>query len=294
MLTTNGLDAINKYLAGQGRDWAGTLAVGALSSASTTISSSALQYELARYPVTFKSYRNVGGINQIVLKATIDPTADFDVYEIGIFPAKVDTDTYVDNFKVTAFSEVTGASSNWFYGNGNAATLVSASPSPRSGAYSVVLPVTTSSATNTASTSNLNIDSSNYSESDTLSMMYYVSSSFSAASVTVAMGDSAVPQNVWSSSTVVLGPSTASTFYGLALPLQTKSASITDPIISASVTFNGSSGSVILDYLKFVQGYQLSPEFQLVSRTTSASLTVPLFSKQYSQPMDIEYYIQVT
>lgn len=138
------------------------------------------------------------------------------------------------------------------------------------------------------------MDSSNYTEADTLSLLYYVSSSFSAASVTISLGDSAVPQNVWTSSVTVLGPTASGSFYAAsAIAMQTKPA-VTDPIISASVTFAGASGSVILDYLQFIQGAQLSADMQLVSRTTAATANTPLFSKQYSQPMDIEYYVQVT
>ena len=32
----------------------------------------------------------------------------------------------------------------------------------------------------------------------------------------------------------------------------------------------------------------------IVSRTISSSSTVPLISKAYGQPMELEYYIQVT
>ena len=78
------------------------------------------------------------------------------------------------------------------------------------------------------------------------------------------------------------------------MAMQAKSASLVDPLINASVTFYGSAGSVALDHLKFVSAAQLTSDFQLVSRTISSTTTTPLFTKNYSQPMDIEYYIQVT
>ena len=294
MLTTNGLDAINRFLVGQARDWAGTIGLGAINSASTTVSSSVLQYEIAKYPTTLKSYRNISGSNQIVIKATLDPSLDIDIYELGLFPARVDPETYFDNYKITTFSEYTGASTNWVYFNGTLATTASVAPSPRVGGFLTVIPVTTSSATNSASIGNMNFDSSNFSEADSLSLLFYVSSSISSTSVTVTFADSSASTQIWSSSTVVGGPYAASAFYVLSIPMQTKSASISDPINSMSITFYGSSGSVSLDYLKFIQGAQLSTDMQLVSRAISGSLTAPIVSKQYSQPMDIEYYIQVT
>jgi hypothetical protein len=75
MLTTNGLLFINQYLTGQVRYWSDSIAIGALSSSATTASTTALQYESYRYPVLFKSYATSGSVNQLILKATFDPTA---------------------------------------------------------------------------------------------------------------------------------------------------------------------------------------------------------------------------
>ena len=285
MLTANGLSAINAYLTGNGRDWAGTIAVGALNSVSTTSATQILQYELARYPTTFKSYRNISGSNQIVLKTTIDPATSFNIYEIGVFPAKVDLQSYFDNFKISNFTESSSGSSSWYVGANPAVTSNAIS---RSGAGAITLPIN-----NTASINNLYFDTSLWSDSDSLSLLYYTLSAVPSASITVTFGDSSISQNIWSSSTVGINSNTASTFYAINLPMLTKS-NILDPIMTASISFNGVSGSISLDHLKFVSSNTLTSDFQLTSRTISSTLTSPLFSKQYSQPMDIEYYIQVT
>lgn len=198
MLTANGLTSINSYLTGQSRDWAGTIAIGALNSIPTASSTQILQYELARYPVTFKSFRNISGSNQIVLKTTLDPAADFDIYEIGVFPAKVNAETYYDNSRISNFSELTGANSNWLYGNNaaNTASIVNSNPSPRSGGYMVVVPVTNSTTTNTIALNNLNYDSTLFTENDNLQILYYCNSTTTAASVSVAFGDSSDRKSV--------------------------------------------------------------------------------------------------
>ena len=296
MLTTNGLSSINAYLSGQSRDWAGTISVGALNSITTTASTQTLQYEIARYPVNFKSFRNVSGSNQIVLKTTLDPAADFDIYEIGIFPAKVDVETYYDHSRISNFSELTGTNSNWLYGNNSATTasIINAAPSPRSGGYMIVIPVTNSTTTNTIALNNLNYDSTLFTENDNLQILYYCNSTTAGASVNISFGDSSNPQNIWSSSTVNLGAITSGSFYSASLAMSTKVSTLLDPMITASVTFSGTSGSVMVDHMKFVSGNTLTTDFQLTSRTISSTTASPIFSKQYSQPMDIEYYIQVT
>jgi hypothetical protein len=293
MLTNNGLLVINQYLSGQTRDWGGSLALGLLSSSATTASTTTLQFETARYPTNFKAFRTVSGSNQIVLKATLDPTDDYDVYEIGIIPNKVDLSTYSDNYLITAFSETNGGSTNWFYNNGTLAVTSSATPSPRNGGYMVNVPVTTVGTTNTVYTGGLNFNSSAYSENDTLSILYYCSSAITAASISVIFGDNSPTQVTWSSSTASIASVASGAFYSASLAMQTK-PTITEPIINASVTVYGSGGSVAFDALKFVLGTQLTTDYQLVSRSISSTTTTPLFSKIYSQPMDIEYYIQVT
>jgi hypothetical protein len=292
MITANGLTAINSYLTGVTRDWAGTIAVGTLNSIPTSSGTQILQYEIARYPTSFKSYRNVSGVNQIVLKTTLDPGADFDIYEIGVFPAKVDPSNYFDNYKISTFSEINASSSMWVI-NGIAATTTLLNPSPRSGGYMVNLPITNSSTTSTASMGTLNFDSYLFTDSDTLNLLYYSASNVTNASVTVIFGDSSTPQNTWSSSVAIIPTAPSGAFYSVPLAMGTRSASLLDPLISASVTVLG-SGSILMDHLKFVSSNTLTTDLQLVSRTVSSTTTSPIFSKQYSQPMDIEYYIQVT
>lgn len=290
MITENGLMMINKYLTGQIKYWANTLVVGALSTTATASSTASLQYEIYRYPVNLKAYQSSGSVNQLLLKATIDPTAEFRAYEIGVIPVDVSPDTYYDHFSITGFSEVSGASSLWRV-NGAPVVSSSTSPSPRVGTLQTPLAVTTSTSTNTASIGTLSIDSSKYAGTDFVHLLYYCSSSISSASITVKFGDNSVSQQIWSGSTVV-SSNASGTFYNAIIDMADKPTGFNDQINTASIQFYGSSGSVKLDHMKFVLNEILTEEDKLVSRTTSSAS--PLITKKYAQPMEIEYFIRVT
>ena len=291
MLTTNGLYVINQFLSGNTKYWADSLAIGALSSSATTVSTLSLQYEVYRYPVIFKSYQTISGSNQLILKATIEPLTQFNAYEVGVFPARVDVTTFNDHKQITDFSELSSGSSTWKI-NGSPATITSSAVvTPRVGTGMITLPITTSSSTNTASIGALSFDSKRYTDNDNLALLYYTTASTSAASVTVTFGDNSTPQVTWTGS-ATLPAQPSGSFYSASIDMLTRGASFTDPISTASIQFYGTSGSVALDHLKFYLGDALISDLQLVSRSTSNA--TPLFTKYYSQPMDIEYYIQVT
>lgn len=289
MITTNGLTVVNQYLSGQLTYWGDTIAIGALSSSSTTASTKKLQYEILRYPVGLKSYQTSGSVNQLILKATVDPTAVFEAYEIGVVPAKVNTLTYKDNYSITSFSELSGSVSQWNVG-GSPVVSSSTSPTPRVGALQIPLTVSTTASINTASIGGLAIDSTRYTGVDFTHILYYCSTDIPSASVTVTYGDSSASQLLWSGSSTISSVASG-TFYSVEIDMQQKPEAFTDPINTVSITFYGASGSLNLDHMKFVLNDNLTTDQQLISRTTSAS---PLFSKAYSQPMEIEYYIQVT
>lgn len=293
MLTANGLYLINQFLTGQSQFWADSLAVGALSSVSTSSSTASLQYEMFRYPVIFKTYQTVSGSNQILFKVTVDPLAQFQAYELGLFPSRVDTTLFNDHFSISSFSEFDSGSSKW-YVNSTPASTASSNPSPRNGSALVRLTVSTSSTTNTATINNLTLGTSRYTQNDYIGLLYYCASAIaSTASIIVTLADSGSTQYTWTASTTVASAASGN-FYSALLPLGAKPDAWTDPALAASVQFYGTSGSVHLDHIKFVLGDTLIPELQLVSRTTSSAANTPLFTKSYSQPMDIEYYIQVT
>jgi len=292
MLTSNGISTINAFLSGNTFDWAGSLAIGCLNSSSTVPSTERLQYEILRYPVTLKTYSPSGSSSFMVLKTTLDPADDFDCYEIGVIPAKVNLDNYYDNTKISDFSEFSSGSTLWKYGNGNLATLRDTLPATRSGTNNIVLSVTASSLTNTAIINGLDFPVQNFYEGSSLEILYYASTTTSSINFSVKFGDDSTPQNVWSSSTVNLTAKAASAFYTSSALMGPKPDDF-DNFTSVSVTFSGSSGAVILDHLKFSYGAPVLNDFKLVSRAISSSSTVPLFGKVFSQPMEVEYKLRL-
>ena len=293
MITANGLLKVNQFLTGDIQGWADSLAVGGLSSVSTASTTTALQHEFARYPILFKTYQSASGSNRILFKTSLNINDQFDIYELGLIPSKVELTTFMDHVTISSFSESTSGSSNWYI-NSVPATFSSASPTPRFGYNSIVLGVSGNSLTNTASISALTIESGRYTGNDYVGLLYHCSSNLSGtSSVTVSFGDSSDTQLIWSGSATVSSIVSGSS-YTVLLDMQDKPSEWIDPISTASIKFAGTSGSVYLDHMKFVLGDQLLTDLQLVSRSTSASLTVPLFKKTYGQPMDIEYYLQVT
>jgi hypothetical protein len=284
MLTANGLLVINQYLANVVPDWAGSLAIGTLSTNSTASTTTALDYEILRFPVTLKAYRTVSGSNQMALKATIDPETVFQAYEFGIFPMRVNKLLFRDHFKITDFTEQIAASSSWYIGSSPAPTA-SVSPTPRSGGSGIKI--------STGQTASLIFYSNfaDYNDADSLDLLYYcASATTSTSSITVYFSDDSTSGNVWSASGTI--PATSSgTYTHKVLSFQPKPDAFTDTMYSCSIQFAGSGGTLLLDHLKVTTGQAKPTDQLLTSRTTSAS---PLVTKVYGQPMEIEYYIQVT
>jgi hypothetical protein len=279
MITTNGLLAINQYLAGLIPSWAGSLGIGTLYNNITASSTVALDYELKRYPITLKSYRTVSSsVNQIALKATIDPDAVFQAYELGVFPMVVHDATYPDHYPITDFSEQLSGSSLWTIA-GVAATTTSSSV--RVGLYTIALPA------GSTTSNSVSINTTTYTEADYANLLMYTPASITSGSFTVRLGDDSSVQNVWTSSIVFSAPSAG--YYSVAADFGTK-PTFSDYAVTCSVTYAG-TGTIQLDHLQFATGDTKTTDFKLVSRTGQST---PLFTKTYGQPMEIEYYIQVT
>jgi hypothetical protein len=279
-ITTNGLLAINQYLAGLTPSWAGSLAVGTLYTNPTASTSVQLDYEFKRYPITLKSYRTVSSsVHQIALKVTIDPEATFQAYELGVFPAIVQDSSYTDHYPISDFSEQLSGSSAWYISGVPATT----SSSARIGALSLALP-----AGSTAS-STVSVNTSTYTEADSLKILFYSSTTITSGSFIVNFGDDSLVTNLWTASGT-FSSTTAGNYYSASVGLSTKPALFSNSVVSASINYAG-TGAVRLDHMKWTTGETKTTDFKLVSRTASAT---PLFTKTYGQPMEIEYYLEVT
>jgi hypothetical protein len=279
MITTNGLLAINQYLAGLIPSWAGSIGVGVLSQNPTSSTTISLDHEVRRYPITLKSYRTVSAsVNQIALKASLDPESTFQIYELGVFPSIIHESSYTDHYQITDFSEQLSGSSAWYINGVPATSTIPA----RVGASALSLP-----AGSTAST-NLSISTSTYTEADSLRLLASSSTTITSGSFIINFGDDSLVTNIWTASGTF--SNTANNYVSASLGFLPKPSAFSDYIISASINYAG-TGVAKLEHLKWITGETKPVDFKLVSRTSSAS---PLFTKTYGQPMEIEYYIQVT
>ena len=281
MITANGLQAINQYLCGMITDWAGSIAIGNLSTNATASGTQFLDYEYLRFPTTLKSYFSASSSNQIALKTSIDPSLSFQIYELGVFPSMVSAGK-IDHFEISNFSGISNGSSTWYTSSATPATTASGA---RTDSLTVRLSAGQSASTALPSTL------AAYNFNDRVDILYYTASAIlSTSSITVTFIDDSASANKWTASITI--PATASGTYATSRLLFTSAPpdAFTYHTASCVVTFLG-SGTLLLDHMKISTGETKYLSSILTSRITSAT---PLITKYYGQPMEIEYYIQVT
>jgi len=292
IITANGTRAILQYLTGSSKDWASSIAVGAIPIVPTS-SDITLKYEIARSAVTMKSYK-YGFPNQIIVKGTLSAEVAANIYEVGVYPYSTAQvfgrrdQLIIDDFSLAynwLFSKINNSNvsnisalSNASYYNIFAAQ---SAYSPRVGQYSLNIP-----ANSTISNSSLYASLSSYTSLNTLDVLVNVSAG-SSGTITVTLTD-------------VNGKTTSSplsySFNGSTLAgYQILSANLPSDIISLSTINNikiatsGSSSSITVDAMKISLLSEVGDLSGLVSRSV---LTTPI-AKIYGTPLDIEYYVQI-
>jgi len=132
-----------------------------------------------------------------------------------------------------------------------------------------------------------------YNLNDKIDILYYTASPITSIStMTVDFIDNSASANKWTAVTSI--PATASGIY------TTSRLSFTGPPPDAftgnlsycTIKFDG-TGVLLLDHMKVSTGETKNIDSILTSRVVSPN-TTPLLTKVYGQPMEIEYYIQVT
>jgi len=287
VITTNGSLMINRHLANSSLDWAGTLAVGTLGTTSASTDTK-LGFEVYRNLVNLKSYVTTSGSNQLVIKASLDPSLVAKIYEVGIIPLPSISGTSKDNFIITSFSDLTSVSGSSAWATGtteiSASTMPLVSGSSRLGDYNI-----SASATSVTTKNFLNLDVSNYNTYDYFELLYYVPTAGTSPSLTITLKDSA--SIAWTSASVNL-PTTSSGFYSASIALSNSPATgfngVADRI---NLTLTGGTGTIQYDALKLMSGAVKPPELKLVSRKSSSTVMV---NKKFGQPVDVEYYLTVT
>jgi hypothetical protein len=279
VITTNGYLMINKYLANSTQNWAGALAIGVLNRNTASATDTVLEYEIDRYPISLKSYRVVSGSNQLIVKATVNPLITASITEIGIFPA---IDVGKDNLIISDFSE-SSASINLWSASGSTSSLQFTGRS-RYGLYNSYI----YSASTFINNNNISFDMSQYTSIDSADLLIYTPAT-SSGTFQVSFGDSA--GNIWRSGSGT-GSVSGAGWYSVKIPLTSSYTSAFNySINSLSINFiMTSAASVHFDALKLISGNVKTETLKLTSR----SLFNPPIAKVANQPMQIEYYVQVT
>lgn len=292
VITQNGIDVINRYLAQSIQDWAGTIVVGALGTTSTSTDTS-LAYEISRAPIVLRTYSpsgtyvngSVSASNQIILKGSLDPLLVGSIYEIGIVPKNFLQTSEKNNFYLTQFDEIYGTSGSSDWISGTASRNKTLYASSRFGNYNISL-----TSGSIISRSNFNLDVNSYNTGDYLQLLYFATGATPSASVIFSLIDEV--GNSWVAPTIALSPG-ASGYFSASTLLSNSPASSFSYIVStiSASTASNMSGVIYLDSLKLMSGNNKTSEDQLISRTSSSAALV---TTKYGQPTEIEYYLTVT
>jgi hypothetical protein len=269
IITTNGKNTIVQYLAGAVTDWASAIAVGAIST-TASVSDSTLYYEVARTPVTLKSYI-YGTPNIIVIKGTLANSVAANIYEIGVYPYSTSQVFGTrDQLIIDDFSNLaawTGTYTTNAYG--------AQSPiSPRSGLYSLNL-----TSGNAVTNNNLTLNLALYSTIDTVDLLVNVPSG-SSGTLTLTLTD------VNGLTSTIAYPYSTTGYQVLS---QVFPSSVFSLSTVSSVSLSSTS-NITVDTMRVSVNAELSSSASLVSRSV---LSTPI-AKIQGTPLDIEYYVQLS
>jgi hypothetical protein len=280
IITTNGKNAIVQYLSNSSFEWASSIAVGSINT-SATVGDLSLKYEIARSPVTLKSY-TIGTPNLIVVKGTISSNVAANIYEIGVFPLQtLQSFGTRDQLIINDFSDLVAWSTysgTPYTSNGFAAQ---SSYSPRIGLNSINLPAGT-----IIRNDSLGVNLSSYNTVDTLDILVNVPVS-SSGSLSIVLTDvnglSATVSSYAFDGAITPGYQILSNVLPATIPTLSTISCI-------DIHAVGASSSITIDALKISVLSEITASNSIVSRS---ALTTPI-AKIYGVPLDIEYYVQLS
>jgi len=290
VLTTEGKSLIRNYLAGNIGAWSGSIAIGAMNSASPTVSDAGLEFEIVRVPVVLAAVKN----NDIVLSADLDSTIAGRIFELGVYPTVTNSfSAGFDDRIIANFSEdwldtlgVSLSSSNF---NGTDEV-----PEARVGYRNLIIG---SSGINTEYS--LGIDLSGYSDLDSMSILYETTSIGSNRTLRFTFYDNQLPTPGTKYYDFTLdGTSVGYKKVSAEFGLFTENGDFNNNISKIGISSSGSSAEVEIDSIKLDDADETNPNFALVSRAligqAGGSLATDYFEKRAGTTMTIEYVVELT
>jgi hypothetical protein len=290
VLTTEGKSLIRNYLAGNIGAWSGSIAIGAMNSTAPSVSDSGLEFEIVRVPVVLSTVRG----NNIILSADLDSTIAGRIFELGVYPTVTNSFSAGFDDKIIAnFSE------DWTDSLG--VSLISSNfngteelPIARVGYRNLIIG---SSGINTLYS--IGLDLSGYSDLDSMSMLYRVTSTGSNRTLRLTFYDNQLPTPGTKYYDFTLngasaGYKTLSAQFGLF----TETGNFNNNVSKVGISSSGSVAPVELDAIKLDDSDETNPNFALVSRALIGSAggnsSTDYFEKRAGTTMTIEYVVELT
>lgn len=286
-ITSDGMHIIRTYLAGGIPEWGGAIAIGAANISAPSTSSSSLDFEFSRSPVTLKSVDS----SEIILKSTISQSVSGKIFEIGVYPS-------VTNLASAGFDDrlVLNFDETWYDSVDVDTEITNYSSSSRIGSRSIILD---SAAFYGKAFSSF--DLSGYSAIDTLSLLYNVVSVGDDIVLTMTFEDDQLPTAGSREYSLTLDCSTTGyKIYTVAVGSGTDSGNFNEVVSSPvlEVSSSATTAEVNLDAVKINDADENNPLFALVSRSLIGSQggnTVDdYYTKNAGVEIDIEYRLDIS
>ena len=290
VITSQGYNIIRNYLAGNTRNWAGAIALGAMNQNSPSSSDISLEYELARYPISISGVRG----NNIALVAEIDSSFSGQVFELGIYPQlRNDSSGGFDDRVIVTFNE------NWTDSSG-----VSLPSSYFSGtedtplARSVYRSIIFNNNALIAETET-SVGMSGYSDLDSVSILYKTQTTGNNQTIRLKFYDDQLPvAGTRYFDFVFDGSTTGYKKVSSQLAYFTETGNFNDVVSKVELTsFSGTQATIHIDSIKFDDSDSINPDFALVSRAligqVNGSASTDYFEKRAGSTMIIEYEMEL-
>jgi hypothetical protein len=290
VLTTEGKSLIRNYLAGNIGAWSGSIAIGAMNSTAPSVSDSGLEFEIIRVPVVLSTVKG----NNIILSADLDSTIAGRIFELGVYPTVTNSFSAGFDDKIIAnFSEdwtddlgVSLTSSNF---NGTEEL-----PIARVGYRNLIVG---SSGIDTLYS--IGLDLSGYSDLDSMSMLYKVTSTGSNRTLRLTFYDNQLPTpGTKYYDFTLIGSSAGYKTISAQFGLFTETGDFNNNVSKVGISSSGSAAPVELDAIKLDDSDETNPNFALVSRALIGSAggnsSTDYFEKRAGTTMTIEYVVELT
>lgn len=286
-ITSEGINIIRSYLANPKFNWAGGVSVGSLNSTAAASSNTSMDYEIARIPVILRSIEG----SEIVIKAVLDSEFSGKIYELGVYPSVENvTSLGFDDKILVNFDEL------WY----DTSTLLEIdssnfSSTSRVGQRSLIV---TDSAIDTST--DLGVDVSGYSNLDSISILYNVTSTGTDRTLRVTMIDDQLPSpGTKYFDFVIDGSSTGYSKISEDLGNFTETNNFNGDLVSIQISSSEDTGAatINLDSIRINDADETDPNFALVSRSLIGNQNGDTASDYVIKPagveVDIEYRLEI-